>query len=56
MQLCKIPRFQHGSCRGLPYLVIPFGLTNVLPVFQTRINYILRDMISDFVFVYLDDI
>lgn len=32
------------------YLVIPFGLTNALGVFQAL------DMLNHFVFVYLDDI
>ena len=38
------------------YLVMPFGLTNAPAVFQTPVNDILRDMISRFVFLYLDDI
>ena len=36
------------------YLVMPFGLTNTPVVFQTLVNDILRDMINQFVFVYLD--
>ncbi len=36
------------------YLVMPFGLTNA--VFQALINDVLRDMLNQFVFVYLDDI
>ena len=38
------------------YLLMPFGLTNAPAVFQTLVNDILRDMINNFVFVYLDDI
>lgn len=38
------------------YLVMPFGLTNAPAVFQSMVNYVLRDMISLFMFVYLDDI
>ena len=37
------------------YLVMPFGLTNAPAVFQTLVD-ILRDMLHQFVFVYLDDI
>ena len=33
-----------------------FGLTNAPAVFQLMVNDILRDMISHFVFVYLDNI
>ncbi|CAJ1048226.1 uncharacterized protein lrfn4b [Xyrichtys novacula] len=38
------------------YLVMPFGLTNAPAVFQALINDVLRDMINQYVFVYLDDI
>lgn len=38
------------------YRVLPFGLTNAPTVFQALINDVLRDMINQFVFVYLDDI
>ncbi len=38
------------------YLVMPFGLTNAPAVFQALINYVLRDMLNQFAFVYLDDI
>ncbi|XP_065821877.1 uncharacterized protein lrfn4b [Labrus bergylta] len=38
------------------YLVMPFGLTNAPAVFQALVNDVLRDMLNDYVFVYLDDI
>lgn len=38
------------------YLVMLFGLTNLLAVFRAIVNDILRDFINHFVFVYLDDI
>uniref|UniRef100_A0A4W5LSY2 ribonuclease H n=1 Tax=Hucho hucho TaxID=62062 RepID=A0A4W5LSY2_9TELE len=38
------------------YQVMPFGLTNAPAVFQALINDVLRDMLNQFVFVYLDDI
>lgn len=35
---------------------MPFGLSNALAVFKALVNFVFRDMLSDFVFVYLDDI
>ena len=35
---------------------MPFGLTNAPGVFQAFVNYVLRDYLNRFVFVYLDDI
>lgn len=37
-------------------LVMPFGLTNTPAVFQALGNDVLRDMLNQFVFVYLNDI
>ena len=34
---------------------MPFGLTNAPAVFQALVNYVLRDMLNRFVFVYVDD-
>ncbi|KAL0170658.1 hypothetical protein M9458_035254, partial [Cirrhinus mrigala] len=38
------------------YLVMPFGLSNAPAVFQALVNDVLRDMIDQFIYVYLDDI
>ncbi len=38
------------------YRVLPFGLVNAPAVFQALVNYVLRDILNIFVFVYLDDI
>ncbi len=38
------------------YLVMPFGLSNAPAVFQALINDVLRDMVDQFIYVYLDDI
>lgn len=38
------------------YLFMLFGLTNTPAIFQNLVNDILRDMLDDFVFIYLDDI
>ena len=38
------------------YLVMPFGLTKAMAVFQSLVNDVLSDMINKFVFIYLDDI
>lgn len=40
----------------LEYLVMPFGLTNAPAVLQSLINDVLRDMVNQFVYVYLNDI
>ncbi len=38
------------------YLVMPFGLANAPAVFQSFINEIFRDMLNQYVIVYIDDI
>lgn len=38
------------------YLVMPFGLTNAPAVFQYLVNDVLRELLNNFVFVYLNDI
>ncbi|KAK3554967.1 hypothetical protein QTP86_001853 [Hemibagrus guttatus] len=38
------------------YLVMPFDLTDAPTVFQALINDVLRYMLNQFVFIYLDDI
>jgi Reverse transcriptase (RNA-dependent DNA polymerase) len=37
-------------------LIIPFGLINILIIYQALINNILREYLDDFVVIYLDDI
>ncbi len=38
------------------YRVLPFGLSNAPAVFQALVNDVLRDMLDQFIYVYLDDI
>ena len=38
------------------YQVMLFGLSNAPAVFQALVNDVLRDMIDQFIYVYLDDI
>lgn len=38
------------------YLVMPFGLINALAVFQVLVNDVLRDMVNQFLSLYIDDI
>ncbi len=38
------------------YLILSFGFINILTIFQTIINYILKEYINKIVVVYLDDI
>lgn len=47
---------QHSTLGHFEYLVMSFGLTNTPAVFQALVNYILRDFLNRYVFVYLNDI
>ncbi|XP_056324803.1 uncharacterized protein LOC130237804 [Danio aesculapii] len=38
------------------YCFLPFGLSNAPAVFQALVNDVLRDMLDQFIYVYLDDI
>ncbi len=38
------------------YLVMPFGLSNSPAVLQALVNDVMRDMVVQFIYVYLDDI
>src|SRR6266566_5388246 len=38
------------------YLILPFGFINIPTIFQTIINYILKDFIDKIVVIYLNDI
>ncbi len=38
------------------YSVLPFGLSNAPAVFQALVNDVLKDMVDQFIYVYLDDI
>lgn len=38
------------------YLVMPFSLTIAPAAFQTLVNDVLRDILSLFLFVYINDI
>ncbi len=40
----------------LEYRVLPFGLSNAPAVFQALVNDVLRDMLNQLIYVYLDDI
>jgi hypothetical protein len=42
--------------KNYEYLILPFGLTNALAIFQAIINHVLRRFIDQFVVVYLNDI
>jgi hypothetical protein len=37
-------------------MVIPFGLTNALAIFQDMMNHILKDLLDEGVVVYIDDV
>ncbi len=38
------------------YLILLFGFTNVLVIFQVMINYVLKDFIDKIIVVYLNNI
>ena len=38
------------------YQMMPFGLTNILAIFQSYINKILTEKLDVFIIVYLDNI
>ncbi len=38
------------------YCILPFGLSNAPAVFQALVNDVLREMLDQFIYVYLDDI
>jgi hypothetical protein len=45
------------TCYGLfEYLVMPFGLTNTPATFQHFMNDVFKDMVDNFIIVYLDNI
>ncbi|KAK3507919.1 hypothetical protein QTP70_002982 [Hemibagrus guttatus] len=46
----------HTTRGHYEYIVMPYGLTNAPAVFQSLINKIFRDMLNQFVNVYIDDI
>lgn len=52
-----IPKTAFNTRNGkYEFLVMPFGLCNAPATFQSFMNEILRDMIGEFIQVYLDDI
>lgn len=52
-----IPKTAFNTRYGkFEFLVLPFGLSNAPPSFQTWMNSLLGDMIDRFVLVYLDDV
>jgi Reverse transcriptase (RNA-dependent DNA polymerase) len=38
------------------FLVVPFGLSNAPPIFQSLMNDVLREYLNDWSILYLDDI
>jgi len=46
-------RTRYGSYK---FLLMPFGLTNAPTTFCTFMNDIIRELLDDFVVIYIDDI
>ncbi|KAK3559071.1 hypothetical protein QTP86_002985, partial [Hemibagrus guttatus] len=46
----------HTTSGHFEYLVMPYGLTNALAIFQSLINEVFRDILNKYVIAYIDDI